>query len=452
MILLWESYPCDDHGAMRKPRRKSEDEAMSIEIRGGQVLKGEVTIGTAKNAVLPILAASLLSEGGTVVKSVPKLTDVLGMYELMRGLGARIEERENDAHVDARDLPSCEASYEWVQRMRASVLIMGPLLARLGKVRISLPGGCAIGTRPIDLHLKGFAAMGASIASGSGFVEASAAKLRGGTVYLDTPSVGATENIMMAAVLADGVTRIENSAKEPEIVDLACFLNEMGARVRGAGDSTVLIEGVTALHSAEYRPIPDRIEAGTMMILAAATGGNVLLRNVRADHLRAVIAKLTEAGARVSEYPTGIRVRGGRLSGIDIKTLAYPGFPTDLQAPMMAMLCHGRGTSVVNETIFENRFMHVAELRRMGAQIHLDDRIAVIEGVKTLSGAHVIATDLRAGAALVVAAAMAEGTSLIDGVRHIDRGYERLEDKLRGVGCAIRRTGEGEAASRPMTG
>jgi UDP-N-acetylglucosamine 1-carboxyvinyltransferase len=362
----------------------------------------------------------------------------------MRGLGARIEDDGVNATIDAGQLNSYEASYEWVQRMRASVLIMGPLLARLGKVRISLPGGCAIGTRPINLHLKGFAAMGAQIENGSGFVEATAPRLTGGTVYLDIPSVGATENIMMAATLAEGTTRIENAAKEPEIVDLACFLNSMGARVRGAGDGTILIEGVKALHSTEYTPIPDRIEAGTMMILAAATGGNVLLRNVQAEHLRAVIAKLHEAGARVSEYPTGIRVRAGKLSATDIKTMVYPGFPTDLQAPMMAMLTGARGTSVVTENIFENRFMHVAELRRMGANIHLDDRVAVIEGVRALSGAHVIATDLRAGAALVVAAAVAEGVSVIDGVRHIDRGYECLEDKLRGIGANIRRTEPGD--------
>ncbi len=418
---------------------------MPIEIIGGRPLKGEASVGTAKNAVLPILAASLLTRKGVVVRSVPKLTDVYGMFELLRGLGARIEEDGSDAYIEAGGIASYEASYEWVQRMRASVLIMGPLLATVGRVRISLPGGCAIGTRPINLHLKGFAALGATIESGSGFVEASAPKLTGGTVYLDIPSVGATENIMMAAALAQGVTRIENAAKEPEIIDLASFLNSMGAQVHGAGDGTILIEGVQELHSSDYAPISDRIEAGTLMILAAATGGNVLLRGAQAEHLRAVIAKLREAGARVDEYPTGIRVRGGRLNGIDIKTMAYPGFPTDLQAPMMAMLCHARGTSVINETIFENRFMHVAELRRMGAQIHLDDRVAVVEGVRALSGTHVIATDLRAGAALVVAASMAEGASSIDGVRHIDRGYENLEEKLRGLGAAIRREGEAEA-------
>ncbi len=341
---------------------------MAIEIEGGRPLKGEVTVSSGKNAVLPILAATLLTKGGALIHRVPQLSDVHGMLELLRGLGANVQESDGDVFVDARDIVSHEASYDWVQRMRASILIMGPLLATRGRARISLPGGCAIGTRPINLHMKGFTALGAAIDCGAGFIEATAERLTGSTVYLDIPSVGATENIMMAAVLAKGETRIENAAKEPEIVDLAGFLGSMGARLHGAGDSTILIEGVDALEPAEYTPIPDRIEAGTLLILAAAAGGNVFVRGSRPDHLRAVIAKLRECGARISEYPGGLRIRGGKLRAADIKTLVYPGFPTDLQAPMMALLSMAHGTSVVTETIFENRYMHVAELRRMGAR------------------------------------------------------------------------------------
>lgn len=424
---------------------------MAIDIIGGQALKGEVTVSTGKNAVLPILAATLLTKEGAYIHHVPALSDVFGMLELLRGLGAVVQESGGDVFVNARQLISHEASYDWVQRMRASILIMGPLLATQGHARISLPGGCAIGTRPINLHMKGFAAMGANIEYGAGYIEATAPKLKGSVVYLDVPSVGATENILMAATLADGTTRIENAAKEPEIVDLALFLGRMGARIRGAGESTIIVEGVPALDAVEYTPIPDRIEAGTMLILAAATGGNVLVRGSRPEHLRAVIAKLRECGARINEYPGGLRVRGGRLRAADIKTLVYPGFPTDLQAPMMSLLTTARGTSVVIETIFENRYMHVAELTRMGASIRLDDRTAVIEGVRSLSGANVHATDLRAGAALITAGLMAEGVTSITGTRHIDRGYEHIEEKLVGLGAQIRRQRAHQSEAMPVT-
>lgn len=419
--------------------KQSGGDSLSIIIQGNKSLKGDVRISTSKNAVLPILAASLLTEDDAVICRTPALTDVYGMLELLRGLGANVHEEDGQVCINASGVNNCQASYEWVQRMRASILVMGPLLVTKGHVRMSLPGGCAIGTRPINLHLKGLEALGATIESGAGYIEARATKLIGNTVYLDMPSVGATENIMMAAALAQGTTRLENAAKEPEIIDLANFLNSMGANVRGAGDSTVIIEGVSHLHGTEYTPIPDRIEAGTMLIIAAATGGNVMLRDAQPDHLRAVIAKLRECGVKINEYPGGLRVRGVRPRPVDVKTLVYPGFPTDLQAPMMSLLSIAKGTSVVTETIFENRFMQVAELRRMGANIRLDDRIAVIEGVRALSGANVHATDLRAGAALIVAGLAAEGSTTITGTRHIDRGYEDIEGKLFRLGAQIYR-------------
>ena len=403
----------------------------------GNRLEGEYSVSTSKNAVLPILAATLLADGECIIEDIPNLSDVNYMLELLRGFGAQIKSQDGAACITP-GYNDFETSYELVQRMRASVLVLGPLLSRYGKARISLPGGCAIGTRPIDLHIRGMQMLGADISLNAGFVEAHCDKLIGCPIYLDFPSVGATENIMMAACLAKGETRIENAAKEPEIVDLARFINEMGGRVSGAGESTIVIEGVKSLHGTQYSPIPDRIEAGSVLIAVAACGGNVFMRDVQPSHMRALIAKLRECGVRIDEYPTGLRTRSsGRIRAVNIQTLAYPGFPTDLQAPMMALLACARGTSIVVESIFENRYMHVDELRRMGARIYLDERTAVIEG-SALHGAQVTATDLRAGAALVVAALCAkDGASQIGGIEHIERGYDDLPNKLRAIGGNI---------------
>jgi UDP-N-acetylglucosamine 1-carboxyvinyltransferase len=405
----------------------------------GGPLTGEVRVSVSKNAVLPILAATLLTDEPCTIRDIPLINDVQTMLELLKSFGSKIEFVDNvlTIHPGHTDY---ETSYEWVQKMRASVLVLGPLLARVGKARISLPGGCAIGTRPIDLHIKGMQLLGADVKMSAGFVEASCARLSGGLVYLDFPSVGATENVMMAACLAAGETRIENAAKEPEIIDLAHFLNAMGANITGAGNSTIFIEGVKRLNRVDYRPIADRIEAGTLLISTAACGGNVLIRGAVPEHLRSVIAKLKECGAQIEEYPTGIRLKSdGKLHAADIKTMAYPGFPTDLQAPMMALLASCSGTSLVIESIFENRYMHVNELRRMGANIRLDERTAVIEG-GCMHGAQVTASDLRAGAALVIAALCSkDGVSQIEGISHIERGYEGLDEKLRGIGANIQK-------------
>ncbi|MCG0313569.1 MAG: UDP-N-acetylglucosamine 1-carboxyvinyltransferase, partial [Calditerricola sp.] len=351
--------------------------------------------------------------------------------------------------IDATSLDGYEAPYELVRKMRASFLVMGPLLARMGRARIAMPGGCAIGSRPIDQHLKGFEAMGASIELGHGFVEARVqGRLKGTRIYLDVPSVGATENIMMAATLAEGTTLIENAAMEPEIVDLATFLNAMGARVRGAGTGTIRIDGVEALHGTTHTVIPDRIEAGTFMVAAAITRGNVLVEGAIYDHVRAVAAKLSEMGVYVEEEDGGIRVVAeGRLRPVDVKTLPYPGFPTDMQAQMMALLAVTEGTSTVTETVFENRFMHVEELKRMNAQIRIEGRSAIIDGVPRLSGAKVCATDLRAGAALVLAGLAADGETEVTGLHHIDRGYVDLVGKLRRLGADITRVSDGDTAA-----
>ncbi|KKM10767.1 UDP-N-acetylglucosamine 1-carboxyvinyltransferase [Clostridiales bacterium PH28_bin88] len=412
-----------------------------IIINGGNPLKGTITVSGAKNAVLPIMAASLLAEGPCRLMDIPRLADVTTMSEVLGFLGGRIvPEGPQEMEIDCSEITSVEAPYEYVRRMRASFLVMGPLLARVGRARMSLPGGCAIGTRPIDLHLKGFAALGASISIGHGSIEATAPELVGARVYLDFPSVGATENIMMAAALAKGVTVIENAAEEPEIVDLANFLCSMGARVMGAGTKIIKIEGVKHMRGVTHGVIPDRIEAGTYMVMAAATGGDVLVDNVITDHLKPVVAKLAEAGVQVKEEGSGIRVRSSRpLCAVDIKTLPYPGFPTDMQAQTMALMTGAQGTSVVTETVFENRFMHVNELKRMGASIIIEGHSAVVKGVPRLTGAKVKATDLRAGAALVVAGLMADGETEIAAVQHIDRGYENMVQKLQAVGADITR-------------
>lgn len=406
-----------------------------IRVKKSDPLKGKVRIDGAKNAVLPIIAATLLANDVCVLKSVPNLRDVHVISDLIRHLGASAEYKDGVLTVDSREIKTYEAPYDLVKKMRASFLVMGPLLARFNHTKISMPGGCAIGTRPIDLHLKGFKALGADINMDHGFVEAKANGLKGNKLYLDFPSVGATQNIMMTAVLADGVTIIENAAEEPEIVDLANFLNEMGASVRGAGTNTIKIKGVKSLHGAEHTIIPDRIEASTYMVAAAMTKGDITIENVIIDHLKPVIAKLTEAGAEVIEGENMIRVVGpNEIKPIDIKTLPHPGFPTDVQAQFMAMLTVAQGTGVVIETVFENRFMHVNEFNRMGANIKIDGRSAVVNGVDSLVGADVTATDLRAGAALILCGLIADGTTNIGEIYHIQRGYVDIDKKFRNLG------------------
>ena len=416
-------------------------------VRGGNKLEGNIKISGAKNAVLPVIAAALLGNSPSTLDEIPDLEDVRTFSEVLKMLGVPVKYNKaaQKLYIDSSNIKTCEAPYELVRKMRASFLIMGPLLARYGKARISLPGGCAIGSRPIDLHLKGFEALGAKIDIGHGYIDASAPQgLVGSRIYLDFPSVGATENIMMAAALAKGKTILENPAHEPEIIDLANYLNVMGANIKGAGTNVIRIEGVEELKGAEYTVIPDRIEAGTYMVAAAMAGGDVWLENALPEHLKPVIAKLKEAGVTVEEEINGIRVKSegrSKLRSFDIKTLPYPGFPTDMQAQLMAMLTVSEGTSVVTETVFENRFMHVDEFKRMGANIKIDGRSAVVEGISELTGCEVKATDLRAGAALVLAGLVAEGETEISYIHHIDRGYDGLVDKLRGVGADIRRVG-----------
>ena len=414
-------------------------------IHGGNPLRGRVKIGGAKNAVLPIIAAALLgSRGVSVLDDVPALEDVYTISSVLRSLGVKADyaAKGHRLTIDASRIETVSAPYELVRKMRASFLIMGPLLAREGHAEISLPGGCAIGTRPIDLHLKGFEALGAEIDITQGAIHASAPHgLKGARIYFDFPSVGATENVMMAASCAEGQTILENPALEPEIVDLANYLNVMGAHIRGAGTNQIKIDGVPGLKAAGYTIIPDRIEAGTYMVAAAMTGGDVFIENAISEHLKPVVAKLTEAGAQIEEDIAGIRVRAdGSMKAIDLKTLPYPGFPTDMQAQFMAMLAVAEGTSVVTETVFENRFMHVDELVRMGAQIRVDGRTATVEGGRVLKGAAVRATDLRAGAAMVLAGLVAEGETRVGYIHHIDRGYDDLVAKLVALGADIRRT------------
>lgn len=412
-------------------------------VKGGNRLVGAVKTSGAKNAVLPIIAASILGTTPSHLDEVPMLEDVHTISEVLKCLGLSVEcsPEKNVLDIDSTEITSYEAPYELVRTMRASFLVMGPLLARIGKARISMPGGCAIGARPIDIHLKGFEALGVKIEQGHGYIEASAPEgLKGTSIYFDFPSVGATENIMMAASLAEGTTILENAAEEPEIVDLANYLNKMGAKIRGAGTDTIRIEGVEKLHGADYTIIPDRIEAGTYMIAAAMTGGDVVVENVLPEHQKPLIAKLREAGAVVEEDIDKVRVIGKNpLKAVSIKTLPYPGFPTDMQAQMMAMMVIAEGRSKVTETVFENRFMHVVELNRMGAQISTEGRSAVIDGPCKLTGCDVRATDLRAGAAMILAGLVAEGTTRIGDLHHIDRGYENIVAKLKRLGADIER-------------
>ena len=413
-------------------------------IQGGTPLAGRIRVSSAKNAVLPIIAATLLASTPSTLLEIPDLEDVHTICDVIASLGVKVTKDGENIRFDASTISAVEAPYDLVRRMRASFLVMGPLLARKGEARIALPGGCAIGSRPIDLHLKAFEALGATITMGEDFVEAKAPEgLKGNLIYLDFPSVGATENVIMAATFAEGKTIIENAAEEPEIVDLATFLNSMGANIRGAGTDVIRIEGVKELKGAVHTVIPDRIEAGTYLIAAAMAGGNVYVENALSEHLKPVVAKLKEAGVTVEEDIDGIRViSDGNLKATDIKTLPYPGFPTDMQAQFMAMTTIAKGKSTVMETVFENRFMHVGELQKMGASIEVDDRKAFVTGVDQLVGAEVEATDLRCGAALVCAGLAAKGVTKVGQLTHIDRGYDNLVTKLKGIGANIVRVDE----------
>ncbi|MFK3939828.1 UDP-N-acetylglucosamine 1-carboxyvinyltransferase [Alkalihalobacillus sp. NPDC078783] len=416
-----------------------------IIVRGGNKLHGSVKVEGAKNAVLPVIAASILAEEGTsVIHEVPALADVYTMKEVLKNLNAEVTYENGQFIVDATKELATEAPFEYVRKMRASFLVMGPLLARVGKARIALPGGCAIGSRPIDQHLKGFEAMGATVEIGNGFIEASIdGRLQGAKIYLDFPSVGATENIIMAAVLAEGTTILENVAEEPEIVCLANYLNAMGAKVRGAGTGVIRIDGVDKLTAADHTVIPDRIEAGTFMVAAAITQGDVIVEGAVAEHLRPLIAKMEEMGVEITEVENGLRIVGPeKLKAVDLKTMPHPGFPTDMQAQMMALLLQAEGTSVITETVFENRFMHVEEFRRMNSNIKIEGRSAIISGPNNLQGAEVASTDLRAGAALVIAGLVSEGVTRVTELKHIDRGYVDLAGKLAALGGDVERVEE----------
>jgi len=410
-------------------------------IRGGKPIKGEVSISGAKNAALPIITASILAPGVHQITNVPELRDIATMNRLIGNMGGLTGYRHGVLTIDTSRLRTPEAPYDLVKTMRASVLVLGPLVARFGKARVSLPGGCAIGGRPIDQHIKGLEKMGAKISLEGGYVIAKAKRLSGARIYFDMPTVTGTENIMMAASLARGVTTIENAAREPEIRDLADCLIKMGAKIKGAGDSIIEITGVESLvPMANYAVIPDRIETGTFMAIAGACGGDIIIKNCRADHLDAVVMKLKEAGLSFEETPKGLRVRGPKhLKACTVTTMPYPGFPTDMQAQFMALMTIARGTSIIHENIFENRFMHVAELRRMGADISIDGGTAAVKGIEKLTGAPVMATDLRASASLIVAALCAKGESAIQRIYHLDRGYERIDEKLRKLGADIKR-------------
>ncbi|MDR3564942.1 MAG: UDP-N-acetylglucosamine 1-carboxyvinyltransferase [Negativicutes bacterium] len=406
-------------------------------VTGEVQLNGRVRVSGAKNATLPIMAATLLCSGVSVIHGVPDLRDIRMMQDIMTLLGAKIHREESALVIDTSNVSKQEIPEHLMREMRASVFLMGPLLGRFRKVRLYYPGGCAIGPRPINLHIKALEKIGAAVRDNCGFIEAETTELAGGEIHFDFPSVGATENAMMAAAVAGGTTIIRNAAREPEVVDLQKFLNEMGADISGAGSDTIRIHGVSRLMPTEHQVIPDRIEAGTFLMAGAITRGDVFVENIIPEHLSAMTDKLQEIGVKITAGMNYIRVRAGDLRGVDIKTLPYPGFPTDLQAPMLAMLTVGKGTSIITETIFENRFKHVDELTRMGAKIKVEGRTAIIRGVPKLTGAIVAAFDLRAGASLVLAALAAEGVSEVENVFHIDRGYEGLERKLQSLGAAI---------------
>jgi UDP-N-acetylglucosamine 1-carboxyvinyltransferase len=411
-----------------------------ILIRGGKRLAGDVRISGAKNSALPILASTILGGGECVITNLPRVVDVLTMGKLLGILGATVSHEGNRAVIQVNAIESTEAPYDLVKTMRASVLVLGPLVARWGEAKVSLPGGCAIGSRPVNLHLAGLAKLGADISIEHGYITARAKRLRGERIYSDTPTVTGTENLMMAATLAEGVTTLENAAKEPEIVDLAEFLVKRGARIRGAGTDEIIIEGVRELHGGDHDVIPDRIEAGTYLAAAAVTQGDVIATHCRPGHLEAVLMKLREAGANVREGNDHVRLTmPDKLRGTDMRTLPFPGFPTDMQAQMVALLSLAEGTSVVTETVFESRFMHVEELRRMGANIRVEGNRLVVTGRKQLTGAPVMASDLRASAGLIVAGLAAEGVTQVQRVYHLDRGYERIEEKLSALGAEVQR-------------
>lgn len=413
-------------------------------ISGGNRLQGTVRINGAKNSALSIMAATLLTKDVCILRNVPRLTDVDIMAAVIRKLGVKVEWKgDNTLYIDSNNFNNCETPYELVKMMRASILVMGPLLARLKRAKISLPGGCAIGARPVDYHIKGFETLGAQVEVEKGYIEAKVNKLKGDDIYLDFPSLGATENIMMAACLAEGITKIENAAKDPEVVELGRLLNKMGAKVKGLGTDLIKIEGVKELHGIDYTIIPDRIEAGTYMIAAAITGGDVLIEKADPLLLKPLIAKLEEAGVQIKLKKNLIKVIGSnRVKAVDIKTLPFPGFPTDMQPQFMALSCVAKGTSVITETVFENRFVHTGDLIRMGADIKVEGHSTIVKGVKKLSAAPVMASDLRGGAALVLAGLVAEGTTELSRIYHLDRGYVKLEEKLTSLGADIKRVKE----------
>lgn len=412
-----------------------------IVITGGRPLRGQVRVSGAKNAALPILASAILGGGDCIVTNVPAVVDVVTMGKLLGILGVSVRTEGDRMILNADSLRSTEAPYDLVRTMRASIVVLGPLLARWGEATVSLPGGCAIGTRPVNLHLAGLAKMGAEVTIEHGYIKAQAARLRGARITFDTPTVTGTENLMMAACLAEGTTVLENAAREPEIVDLAAFLRKRGANISGAGSDCITIEGVRALRGGDHEVIPDRIEAGTYLAAAAITGGDVSVERCIPRHMEAVVMKLREAGAELTEGKEQIRLKASRrLRGTDVKTFPYPGFPTDMQAQIMALACVSEGTSAITETVFESRYIHVPELRRMGADIRVEGNHAVVHGVPKLTGAPVMASDLRASAGLVLAGLAAEGDTVISRVYHLDRGYERMEAKLVDLGAQIRRT------------
>ncbi|MBI4710731.1 MAG: UDP-N-acetylglucosamine 1-carboxyvinyltransferase [Nitrospirae bacterium] len=409
-------------------------------IEGGVPLRGEVNIGGAKNAALPVMTASILSPGENIVSNVPNLKDIATMGKLLARLGIGFQFSGDKVTLKTDNITSVEAPYDLVRTMRASVLILCPLVARMGEAKVSLPGGCAIGARPINLHLMGLEKMGAEIHLTEGYVHVKARRLKGASIYFDIPTVTGTENLMMAASLADGVTMLENAAMEPEVVDLANVLIKMGAEIQGAGTSVIRINGVENLKPFNYRIIPDRIEAGTFLAAAGITGGDIKIKNCNFSHLDAMVIKLKEAGLIINQESDGVRVKGPeRLKPVDVKTMPYPGFPTDMQAQFMTLMSIADGTSLITESIFENRFMHVAELKRMGANIKIQGATATVRGIPSLTGAPVMATDLRASASLVIAGLAAKGTTVVDRVYHLDRGYEQIEEKLKPLGAKIKR-------------
>jgi UDP-N-acetylglucosamine 1-carboxyvinyltransferase len=416
-----------------------------IIIQGGERLIGEVEVGGSKNATLPIFVSSLLSEGDNLFHNVPNLRDVQTIIKVLNNLGAKVSENKGVYRINATEVSSDEAPYDLVKTMRASILVLGPLVARIKKATVSLPGGCAIGARPINLHLMGLEAMGAKIELRHGYIEAKADVLKGANISFDTVTVTGTENLMMAATLAKGKTTLQNAAMEPEVVDLANVLSKMGAKIRGAGTNLIEIEGVELLHAVEHTIIPDRIEAGTLMVAAGLTQGNIKILHCPLSEMEMIVHKLRESGIEIESEGDGVKVVGvKRIRSVDIKTQPYPGFPTDMQAQFMVLMCLSRGLSVISETIFENRFIHVSELRRMGADIRIQGDSAIIQGVESLSGAPVMATDLRASASLILAGLAAEGLTEISRIYHLDRGYEDLEKKMSKLGANIKRVKEGD--------